>query len=162
MHPRHLPSPFTGLDADKDVTVRAADLWLAQYVERVAADPGARPGLRAHEKSVRLTAPEIVCGLRELLGAKLVAYVGSACDTATVRQWAAGEAAPPVDTLKRLRITYAIVGLLVERDSAAVAQAWLLGANPRLNDVSPVRLLREGDLDDVYPRVLSAAHAAAA
>jgi len=52
------------------------------------------------------------------------------------------------------------VALLIARhDSARVAQAWFQGLNPQLDDRSPARLLREGELDEVGPLVLSAARA---
>jgi hypothetical protein len=52
--------------------------------------------------------------------------------------------------------------MLAERDTAEVVQAWFQGLNPQLDDRSPARLLREGDLDEVGPLVLSAARAFAA
>jgi len=52
------------------------------------------------------------------------------------------------------------VALLIARqDDARVAQAWFQGLDLQLDDRSPARLLREGDLDEVGPLVLSAAHA---
>ena len=42
-------------------------------------------------------------------------------------------------------------------DSAAIAQAWFQGLNPQLGDRSPLRLLREGDLDEMGPEVIGAA-----
>jgi hypothetical protein len=42
---------------------------------------------------------------------------------------------------------------------ARVAQAWFQGLNPQLDDGSPARLLREGDLDEVGPLVVAAARA---
>ena len=41
----------------------------------------------------------------------------------------------------------------------AIAQAWFQGLNPQLGDRSPLRLLREGDLDEVGPEVIGAARA---
>ena len=49
-----------------------------------------RPGLRAHAQAVRLDTPVLVKGLRDLLGAKLVAYLGGVRETRAVRQWAEG------------------------------------------------------------------------
>ena len=49
----------------------------------------ARGDLRAYQDSVRLPTPELVDRLRDLLGARLVAYVGSVKETRAVRQWAA-------------------------------------------------------------------------
>jgi len=120
---------------------------------------GARVDLRAHQDSIRLTPAELVTQLRDLLGAKLVAYVGSQRETRAVRLWAEGDRTPHSETLSRLRATYHAAALLAEKDAPAVVQAWFVGANPRLGDVAPARLLREGVLDQVAPEVLAAARA---
>lgn len=122
----------------------------------------ARGDLRAYEESVRLEEAELVASLRDILGSKLVAYIGSVRETRAVRQWAEGSRTPSRDVLSRLRMAYRIAGLLRERDAAGVVQAWFQGMNPRLDDVAPARLLREGDLEQVGPVVLSAARAFAA
>ena len=49
--------------------------------------------------------------------------------------------------------------LLSEQDSPRVVQAWFQGLNPHLEDRSPARLLRDGELDEVGPLVLAAARA---
>lgn len=124
----------------------------------------ARGDLRAYEESLRLAAPELVERLRELLGAKLVAYLGSVQETRAVRQWADADdqRIPSTDVLNRLRMAYRIAALLRSKDAAPVVQAWFQGMNPRLDDVAPARLLREGDLEQVGPNVLAAARAFAA
>ncbi|GAA4428199.1 hypothetical protein GCM10023169_29080 [Georgenia halophila] len=124
----------------------------------------ARGDLRAYEESLRLPAPELVGRLRSLLGAKLVAYLGSVQETRAVRQWAdeTDPRNPSTDVLNRLRMAYRIAALLAEKDSPGVVQAWFQGMNPRLDDVAPARLLREGDLDDIGPNILAAARAFAA
>jgi hypothetical protein len=122
----------------------------------------ARGDLRAHEESVRLPAPELVERLRDLLGAKLVAYIGSVQETRAVRQWADASRAPSAEVLNRLRMAYRIASLLREKDSPSVVQAWFQGMNPRLDDVAPARLLREGNLEQVGPSILAAARAFAA
>ncbi|KRB75039.1 hypothetical protein ASE01_16870 [Nocardioides sp. Root190] len=124
----------------------------------------ARGDLRAYEESLRLAAPELVERLRELLGAKLVAYLGSVQETRAVRQWADADdqRTPSTDVLNRLRMAYRIAALLRSKDAAPVVQAWFQGMNPRLDDVAPARLLREGDLEQVGPNVLAAARAFAA
>lgn len=123
---------------------------------------GPRADLQAYEESMRLSSAELVARLRENLGAKLVAYLGSVTETRAVRQWAEGTRAPSTDVMNRLRTAYQITALLRQKDSAGVAQAWFQGMNPQLDDVAPARLLREGDLDTVGPRVLAAARAFAA
>ncbi|GAA4682451.1 hypothetical protein GCM10025780_29910 [Frondihabitans cladoniiphilus] len=120
------------------------------------------PGLGAYERSVRADVPQLVSALRELLGAQLVAYVGHVAETRAVRQWAEGEREPAASTTQRLRVAYQVAGLLAERDNARVVQAWFQGMNPQLDDVSPARLLRTGDLETAGPQVLAAARAFAA
>jgi hypothetical protein len=119
-----------------------------------------RAGLRAHARAVRLDTPVLVKELRDLLGAKLVAYLGGVRETRAVRQWAEGVRGvqDPIDE-QRLRLAYQVATLIAERDSPEVVQAWFLGLNPQLEDRSPARLLREGDLDEVGPLVLTAARA---
>lgn len=122
-----------------------------------------RPGLHAHARAIRLEMPALVGELRELLGARLVAYLGGVHETRAVRQWAEGTRSIQDRTdEQRLRLAYQIAALIGERDSAGVVQAWFQGLNPQLDDRSPARLLREGDLDEVGPQVLSAARAFAA
>src|SRR5690606_26387850 len=108
---------------------------------------GARPDLPAYEDSVRLTAAELVTQLRDVLGARLVAYLGSVTETRAVRQWAEGARRPSSEVVQRLRVAPQITSLLRQRDAAEVVQAWFQGMNPQLDDVAPARLLREGDLE---------------
>jgi hypothetical protein len=79
-----------------------------------------------------------------------------------VRQWADASRAPSAEVLNRLRMAYRIASLLREKDSPSVVQAWFQGMNPRLDDVAPARLLREGNLEQVGPSILAAARAFAA
>jgi hypothetical protein len=48
---------------------------------------------------------------------------------------------------------------LADADSPQIAQAWFQGLNPQLNDRSPARILREGELEEVGPAVIAAARA---
>jgi hypothetical protein len=120
------------------------------------------PGLRAYEISIRSHDAELVGQLRELLGAQLVAYLGSVTETRAVRQWADGVRKPPAEVRRRLRLAYQVAGLLTERDQPRVVQAWFQGMNPQLEDIAPARLIREGNPDEVGPRVLAAARSFAA
>ena len=118
-----------------------------------------RGGLQAYHDSIRLPVPELVRDLRDILGAKLVAYLGSVKETRAVRQWGDGEREPAEDTMLRLRTAYHVAALLADRDSRAVVQAWFQGMNPQLDDIAPARLLREGPLEEAGPAVLAAARA---
>ncbi|AMY54937.1 hypothetical protein HQO44_20875 [Rhodococcus fascians] len=123
----------------------------------------ARPDLAAYTESIRLPAPDLVAALRDILGAKLVAYIGGVKETRAVRHWADGSRAISNDAdLQRLRISYQAAKLLTTRDTPAVAQAWFQGLNPRLADRSPARLLRESDPDETGPELLAAARQFAA
>jgi hypothetical protein len=119
----------------------------------------ARPDFAAHTKAVRATFPEVVAELRDVLGARLVAYLGSVRETRAVRQWADGQREPSEEVRNRLRVALQVALPLAEAESAQIAQAWFQGLNPQLDDRSPARLLREGDLDEVGPSVIAAARA---
>lgn len=122
-----------------------------------------RPDLAAYNDAARMTHAELVTELRELLGAKLVAYLGNVKETRAVRQWADGNRTIGNDTdVERLRIAYRAARLIAERDTPAVAQTWFQGLNPILNDHPPALLLRKGDLLDVGQQVLAAARQFAA
>src|SRR5699024_444560 len=121
----------------------------------------ARPDL-AYVHAIRIEPAELVAQLRQLLGARLVANLGGVKETRAVRQWAEGTRQVSAEDLRRLLLAYQAGKLLAERDTSAVVQAWFQGLNPALEDRSPARVLREGDLDEVGPAVLTAARQFAA
>lgn len=135
--------------------------WDREVIIMTAAHP--RPDLAAYAEAARMSQPELVAALRDLLGAKLVAYLGRVSETRAVRQWAEGTRtiANP-DDVERLRLAYRAARLITERDTPAVAQAWFQGLNPVLDDRAPALLLRDGELADVGPQVLAAARQFAA
>lgn len=116
-----------------------------------------RPDYEAHVLATRSTFPEVAREVREILGSTLCAYLGSVKETRAVNQWAAGSRKPNADVQRRLRTALQAAAPIADADSAAVAQAWFQGLNPQLGDRSPVRLLREGDIDEVGPEVIGAA-----
>jgi hypothetical protein len=118
-----------------------------------------RPGFAAHTHAVRATLPEVVAALREILGPRLVAYLGSVRETRAVHQWADGTREPSAAVQQRLRVALQVASMLSEKESPRIAQAWMQGLNPQLDDRSPARLLREGDVQEVGPAVIGAARA---
>ena len=118
-----------------------------------------RPDYGAHVRAFRSEFPGVVAELRELLGARLCAVLGSVQETRVVEQWAAGSRKPLAMVQRRLRVALQAAAPIAEVDSAAVAQTWFLGMNPLLDDCSPPPLLCEGDLDEVEPAVIGAARA---
>lgn len=121
-------------------------------------DSTATPDLAIYREALTMNTAELVTTLAGQLGFKLVAYLGRAKETRAARQWAEGnrELANPND-IERLRLAFRAANLIMSHESAGVAQAWFQGMNPALGDMSPARLLREGDINVVGPQVLAAA-----
>ena len=119
----------------------------------------ARPDLEAHSHAMRAGFSQVATELRELLGAKLVAYLGGVGETRAVHQWADGERTPSDEIQQRLRFALRIALPIANADSASIAQAWFQGLNPQLDDRAPARLLRDGDLEEVGPAIVAAERA---
>lgn len=106
-------------------------------------------GVHAHEESVSLTFPELVTRLREMLGARLVAYLGNVRATRPVSSWADGTRSPGQADEQRLRTAYQVAALLRESGYAPVTvQSWFLGLNPALDYTAPARVLVEDSSKD--------------
>jgi len=118
-----------------------------------------RPDLKAYEHSARVDFPVLVKELSDLLGPKLVAYIAGVREARAVRQWSTGEREARTPIPERLRVVLQVAWLIARHDDASVARAWFQGLNPQLDDRSAARLLREGELDEVGPQILSAARA---
>ncbi|TIH30802.1 hypothetical protein [Subtercola vilae] len=116
-----------------------------------------KPGLRAWEDSVGLPFSDLVSRLREILGVRLVAYIGGVKSTRPVSEWAAGQAKPGEIERERLQHAFHAAALLRERYDAATVQSWFKGMNPSLDDASPAQLLATGDPLAVASDVLAAA-----
>jgi hypothetical protein len=118
-----------------------------------------RPDLAAHRRAVQASFSEIVAELAEILGKKLTAYIAGVKDTRVVDRWIHGGVEPYRDAESRIRLAYQIAKTLSEHDSPRVVQAWFTGLNPELQDRTPIRLLREEDIDKVGPELLNAMRA---
>lgn len=118
-----------------------------------------RPDMGAYEHATRLAFPVAVKELQELLGGRLVAYVAGVTEVRAVNEWAEGTRTPRGQLEDRLRFALRVASFIAEHDGPGVAQAWFQGLNPQLEDRSPARLLREGDLEEVGPEILAAARA---
>lgn len=120
--------------------------------------PAAKPDLTIDD--VRgLAPPVVVKELGHTLGLKLVAYISGAVAVKDVAKWIEGTSDPTPLEIDRMRWSLVLARIIVEHDSPRVAQAWFQGLNPRLNDRSPARLLREGRPDEIGPQVIDAARA---
>jgi hypothetical protein len=118
-----------------------------------------KPDFEAHQRAIRAPFLEVAAELRDLLGARLVAYIGGVQNTRAVREWAEGARAPSKDEQQRLRLALQVALLITGADDKEIAQAWFQGMNPQLEDRSPARMLRDGDLNEAGPAVIAAARA---
>lgn len=120
---------------------------------------GPRPGLRAHEDSIRLPFPALVAQLREMLGVRLVAYIGGVKSARSVSGWAEGIVTPGEVDQERLRHAFHAAALLRDRYDATTVQSWFKGMNPALDDDAPAHVLRKTDPMDGTRDVIAAAKA---
>ena len=94
-----------------------------------------------------------------LLGAPTVAALGGVAETRTVRQWMAHRRPQRPNTLRfALQLATMIAGAADEQ----LARAWFHGSNPQLDDGVPVIMLRSLPLEQIQPRLMSAARSFAA
>lgn len=98
----------------------------------------------------------LIQAVRNIIGAKLVAYLGSAKETRAARQWTDGVREPSAEPMSRLSDSHHVAVLLAEQDTGTVVQAWFQGMNPELDDVAPASLMRKSPLDEAGPAVLAA------
>jgi hypothetical protein len=119
--------------------------------------PGASPvDVSAHHASIKTSIAAVVEQLTGILGAQLVAYLGSVKETRAVREWIEGTRAPRGEASQRLRFAYRVAKCIADSDGVETAQAWFQGLNPLLDNVSPAQLIRTGDLDNDGPRIIAA------
>ena len=112
--------------------------------------------LRAHRTSIKGSIAAVTEQLTDILGAPLVAYIGSVKETRAVREWIAGTRAPRGDASQRLRFAYRVAKGIADSDGIKTAQAWFQGLNPMLGNVSPAQLIRTGELSANGPRIVEA------
>lgn len=118
-----------------------------------------KPDLQAFAEATRAPFPHVVKDVSGLLGPRLVAYIAGVNETRAVQAWVEGSRPKDPDTEIRLRLAARLAKLIAGHDNGAVAQAWFQGLNPQLEDQSPARLLREGEIPDVGPKLVAAARA---
>jgi hypothetical protein len=100
---------------------------------------------------------EVVSELVRILGKKLTALIGGAKDASVVDEWIArNRAATRVEP--RLRLALRVARSLEEHDHESVVEAWFKGLNPKLGQ-APLLLIRDGNLDEVEPKILDAMRA---
>jgi hypothetical protein len=94
---------------------------------------------------MRTDIASIAARLQEVLGQRIVAYAVGVKDPRSVGRYARGDQKPHEETDQRLRQLHAIAQMLLTRETPETVRAWMLGANPLLEDRAPVELLHADD-----------------
>lgn len=114
----------------------------------------------AYKDSLVLPAWEQTSYLLDTIGARFTTAAVGLQDARTVRRWRDEQTDPREhDVAGRLAILYRLTRSIAAVYTPAVATAFLRSANPQLDDVSPLMLLRDGDPDEVQRPLLAAARA---
>ena len=102
----------------------------------------------AFGNTTRMDIHEVVRRLNSHLGATLVAALAGSRDSKLPYRWAK-ETTPNTEAEARIRMAHRIWTLIADAESDHVARTWFIGANPLLDEASPVTALREDRLRDV-------------
>lgn len=92
---------------------------------------------------------QIVQQLLAHLGPTLVALLADISDRDLPDAWVTGTTQPRHEAETRLRAGHQAWHLVATPEGETTARAWFTGANPLLEELSPIEALRAGDFDDV-------------
>ncbi|MET3635970.1 MULTISPECIES: hypothetical protein [Curtobacterium] len=99
-----------------------------------------------HARSTRLDLRELVQELNAALGPTLVAAATGSKDRKLPLKWAKSDGPRPGnDFERRLRLLSRTWNAIAEHEGAHVARAWFIGANPFLEERTPLTAVREDD-----------------
>lgn len=113
---------------------------------------------QVHASAMRVDVHTVAQFLQETLGQRITAVACGLKDPKTIGRWARGEVPRSEEAERRLRDLFHVTRILLLHDTDRTARAWILGANPQLDDQSPLERLHAGD----FRSVLEAARAFAA
>ncbi len=98
---------------------------------------------QVHRLAVSEEIATIAQSLQETLGQRLVAFAVGIKDPKAIGKYATGRG-PRADTEARLRDLYRVTRLLLSQENPATVRAWMIGANPELEDTAPIQALHDG------------------
>lgn len=107
---------------------------------------GGEPSSTPEPSDLSIELRECTRRLNARLGPTLVSALAGSRGPQHARAWVAGTAAPGPATERRLRAAYSAWCTVSEAEGEAIARTWFTGANPWLDDESPVDALRQGRL----------------
>lgn len=97
---------------------------------------------QVHRLAVSEEIAVVAQSLQETLGQKLTAFAVGIKDPKAIGKYATGRR-PRADTEARLRDLYRVTRLLLSEETPSTVRAWMIGANPQLNDEAPIAALHE-------------------
>jgi hypothetical protein len=110
----------------------------------------ARPAYLGHRDIVRLDVHELARRLVMHLGPTLVATLAGVKSRQMPHRWAQPDGPmPSPDAHSRLMAAQRVWDIVSSAEGDDVARAWLIGANPRLDEQAPVLALRDGKIKEV-------------
>lgn len=105
---------------------------------------------RAYREATRLPLSELAEKLQDVLGQRITAYAVGVKDPRLIGKYARGEVINPAEaTVDRLRRLYQVTQILSTRETAETVRAWMIGANPLLENRAPLELLHEEEPEPV-------------
>lgn len=142
--------------ADDSLTARVTRAVSTKHPEALLIRPDERTGLTDdHMDRISrwlLGEPPIAGVVRTLIenvGATVVQAMTGVTDRTAPGKWAKPGHAPSREVEARLRLGYRAWRMVAETEGKHVALAWLVGANPRLGDNTPVTYIYEGRTKEV-------------
>lgn len=107
-----------------------------------------------HERTARMNIHDIARELSAALGPTLVAALAGTTNTKAPIRWAKATGPQPgSDFTARLQLGHRAWSQLVAADGAGVARNWFLGANPLLDEDTPITAIREDRAQQVIAAV---------
>lgn len=112
--------------------------------------------LATHEGTTRQSIHETTRQLTSHLGPTAVSYLAGAKSRKQAGRWADADGPEPrPDAKRRLMAAHRAWQMISTAEGEYVARNWFVGANPRLDEASPLDGLRDGDV----AKVMAAARA---
>lgn len=111
--------------------------------------------VKAGDDTARLDTHEVVAYLLARLGPTLTAYIAGSKSRAMPARWASppgdsGHAEPSIEKARRLKAAHTVFLLIEDAENDQIARNWLISANPRLDGVTPVDLIRNDNIPAVF------------
>src|SRR5699024_9584024 len=107
---------------------------------------GGEPSSTPEPSGLSIELRECTRRLNARLGPTLVSALAGSIGPQHARAWVAGSVVPSPAIERRLCAAYSAWCTVSEAEGEAVARTWFTGANPWLDDESPVDALRQGRL----------------